>query len=146
MRYVSLILAMVFLGGLLIPSQALTAGRTQHRDSQMSGAPTGEQLRQFHRVQDQTRTQEQALAQERFLTRDQVREMQALLNHRGYYISSYESDGIGRETMAAIANFQRDQGLTVTGLPNDETLQALALSTSQHEIFGIAPEFGGDEE
>ena len=138
MRHVSRILTVVFLGGLLVVGQSLAAGRTQHRESQMSGAPSGEQLRQMHQIQDRT--------QEQILTSEQVREMQALLNHRGYYISEYESQGIGRETMAALEEFQKDQGLTVTGMPNEETLQALVLTTQQHEFFGIAPEFGEDEE
>lgn len=143
MRHLGLLLVFVFLGGLLFTSQALAAGQPPQEDTLQVAALAGEQLRQWHLAQMHPQDSQMEV---RRLTVEQVREMQALLNHRGYFVSNCECDGIGDETMAAIESFQRDQGLAVTGLPNEETLRALVLSTPQHEFFGIAPEFGGDEE
>ncbi len=143
MRHLKLLLALL-LGGLLISSQALTAGQFQqnqgHESLRQTAALTGEQLRQWHLAQSDDQMQAQRLSAV------QVREIQALLNHRGYYVSDYERDGIGPETIAALESFQEDQGITVTGLPNAETLRALALTTYQYEFFGIAPEFDEDDE
>ncbi|PLX87181.1 MAG: hypothetical protein C0619_15385 [Desulfuromonas sp.] len=150
MRHLGLLLVFVFLGGLLFTSQALAAEQPSQEETLQVAALSGEQLRQWHvaqmHPQDSQMHPQDSQMQVRRLSVEQVREMQALLNHRGYYVSNCECDGIGDETMAAIESFQKDQGLTVTGLPNEETLKALVLSTPQHEFFGIAPEFGGDEE
>ena len=146
MRHMSLILALALLGGLLVFSQALAAGQTQQGDTQKIAALTGEDLRQFHVAQERVVNQERAYAQQQRetlqLNGDQVREMQRLLNQRGYRVGSINGGYIGQETTAAIHSFQKDEGLAVTGMPNQETLRALALSRVQHEFFGLSPEFG----
>jgi murein L,D-transpeptidase YcbB/YkuD len=132
-----MLLALVLIGGLLAPSQMLASERSHQRSRQMSHPPMGELLQ--NQEQLQVRNQEQLQVQQ--LNRMQIREMQHLLNLQGYTISSSESDSIGRETTAAISNFQRDEGLAVTGTPNQETLRTLAPSSNQQEFFGLAPEF-----
>ena len=122
MRYIRLILALASLGGLLFFSQALATGQTQQGDMQKSATMTGEEALQ--------------------LNQDQVREMQRLLNERGYRIGSIDGDYIGEETTAAIHSFQKDEGLAITGTPNQETLRALAPSPVEQEFFGLSPEFG----
>jgi len=145
MRYVSWFLALMFIGGLLISTQAMAAGQHQS-GAAMSSTLTGEQLRQWHQAQQRVVTQEFPPYQERVhaaqLNQVQICEMQRLLNQRGYSIRAGETAMIGQTTMAAIYNFQRDQGLTVTGMPNDETLNALSQSSGHDEFFGLAPAFG----
>ena len=149
MRHLSLILALAFLGGLLISSQALVAGQYKHRGTSEVGTMTGEQLQQWDQAQYQLQTRDEMQTQEQLATRQLTREqtvvMQRQLDKQGYRIGNI--DGIiDNETMAAIQSFQADEGLTVTGMPNQETLGALVLSTPQQEFFGLSPEFGGDEE
>ncbi|MDT8418943.1 MAG: peptidoglycan-binding domain-containing protein [Desulfuromonadales bacterium] len=150
MRHFIMLLALVLIGGLLAPSQMLASERSHQHSRQMSRPPMGEQLHNQEQLQvqqlqeqgyfrDRVQTQDQVHAMQ--LNRMQIREMQHLLNLRGYTISSSDSDSIGRETTAAIRNFQRDEGLAVTGTPNQETLRTLAPSSNQQEFFGLAPEF-----
>lgn len=150
MRHFIMLLALVLIGGLLVPSQLLASERSHQSSRQMSRPSMGELFQnqerlQVHQVQEQgyfrdrVQTQDQIHAVQ--LNRMQIREMQRQLNLRGYTISSSESDSIGQETTAAITNFQRDEGLAVTGNPTQETLRALAPNTSQQEFFGLAPEF-----
>lgn len=141
MRHLALILTLVFLGGLLITNQALAFGQYQPGETLQVAALTGEELRQWHRAQMHTQDNQ---VQVQHLTAEQIRTLHALL--RGYYGGEYESGSIGRETTAAIENFQRDYKLTVTGEPNEETLRALMLHTMMDEYYGIAPIFGIDDE
>ena len=150
MRHFITLLALVLIGGLLVPSQMLASERSHQRGREMSRPPYGELLHnqeqlQVNQVQEQgyfrdrVQTQDQVHAVQ--LNRMQIREMQHLLNLQGYTISGSESDSIGRETTAAITNCERDEGLAATGNPTQETLRALAPTTSQQEFFGLAPEF-----
>jgi len=78
------------------------------------------------------------------LDRSQVRVVQRALNERGY--NSGPVDGIiGPITRSAITSFQENEGLTVTGLPNQETLLTLAPEAGKQEQYGLSPEFGEDE-
>jgi len=54
-----------------------------------------------------------------------VRNLQAALNKAGYHL---EEDGIlGKKTHAALEDFQKKNGLTVTGKPDQKTLNRLGL-------------------
>jgi hypothetical protein len=142
MRHLILILTLVFLGGLLMTSQALAVGQNQSGETIQVAALTGEDLRQWHLAQT-PRQDNQVQAQQ--LTPQQVKALHALLS--GYYGGEYESEGIDRdEGIAAIENFQREQNLAVTGEPNEETLRALMRNTIMDEYYGIAPAFGTDDE
>ena len=146
MRHMSLILALALLGGLLVFSQALAAEQTQQGDTLKIAALTGEELRQFNLAQGRVETQGRMYAQQQqetqLLAEEQTRMMKCLLNRLGYGVNSIGSDVIDQETTAAIQRFQKDEGLAVTGMPNQETLRALAPSRVQHEFFGLSPEFG----
>jgi len=75
------------------------------------------------------------------LNADQVRELQRLLTERGYQAGI--ADGvIGQQTKTAIQSFQTDNGLIVNGIPDTQTLRALAPHAEQQEFFGIAPPHG----
>ena len=132
MRHFRLILALLLGGGLLVSSLAV-AGQ--------SGAPTGEQLRQWHQAQQvQIEDQNQALQ----LNTDQIREMQRLLTVNGHDVSSVAGT-MNEETRRAICDFQAAEGLSITGTPNEETLRALTMNGDQLEFFGLAPEYGNPE-
>jgi peptidoglycan hydrolase-like protein with peptidoglycan-binding domain len=76
------------------------------------------------------------------LNRSQVQEMQRILSQKGF--DPGDVDGyIGPDTQEAIREFQRSEGLAVTGNPNEQTLRALA-PPEKHEFFGLAPEFEGE--
>jgi peptidoglycan hydrolase-like protein with peptidoglycan-binding domain len=46
----------------------------------------------------------------------------------------------------AIREFQKAEGLTVTGIPDQETLRSLVTDAKTQEFFGLAPEFGEKEQ
>jgi len=125
MRHFSLKFLLAVVGGLLVYSQALAGA---------GGAPTGEQLRQWHQAQQMTENQLQVQQ----LTTEQIKELQNSLATLGYHV-----DGINGvlddATRSAISNFQHEKGLTVTGRPTDETMQAMEM---EMEFFGLSPEFG----
>jgi len=74
----------------------------------------------------------------------QIRELQKILTNKGYDIGAI--DGVlGGKTMVAIRDFQKSKALAVTGIPDKETLRALAPDAKTQEFFGLAPEFGGKE-
>jgi len=62
--------------------------------------------------------------------REMVREIQEELRARGYYRGAI--DGLyGRSTRAAIEQFQRDEGLSVTGLPSQDLLLYLRRTSTR---------------
>lgn len=76
---------------------------------------------------------------------DQIRELQKLLNDKGY--DAGEANGtIGPSTTAAIKNFQFDNQLVSTGTPDAETLRLLSPDPEKQEFFGLAPEYGEHKE
>ena len=76
----------------------------------------------------------------RNLNTEQIREAQKLLNERG--LKAGATDGIyGKQTEAAIRNFQKSEKLVVTGKLDNPTLKALAQSVEKQKFFGISPAF-----
>ena len=118
MRYVTLIIPLVVAGGLLIGSQGLA-------DEQYG------QFEQFEQDNPQTQAQQ--------LSKEQISEMQRLLTMQGYALGT-RSGVLDENTKTAIRQFQMDNGLTVTSIPDDETLRALVSSSDQEEFFGLSPE------
>jgi hypothetical protein len=55
-----------------------------------------------------------------------IANVQAALQDAGYYFGSV-TGSLSVETRAALANFQRDQGLIVTGAIDEPTIEALGL-------------------
>ena len=79
------------------------------------------------------------------LDMNQVRELQKLLNDQGYNIGV--DDGIiGDGTTAAIRQYQLDNGLANSGTPDEATLRHLSPDTEKQEFFGVAPEYGEQNE
>jgi peptidoglycan hydrolase-like protein with peptidoglycan-binding domain len=75
------------------------------------------------------------------LDNSQVRELQRILNDKGF--DAGPADGVlGTQTQQALRDFQKSEGLTATGIPDRETLQALATDPGTQEVFGLSPEFG----
>lgn len=66
---------------------------------------------------------------------EEVRQIQTVLKEQGYYEGNV--DGIfGTATKRAVANFQRDKGLTVDGIAGVNTLKALGISGANTNSFG----------
>lgn len=66
---------------------------------------------------------------------EEVRKIQTVLKEQGYYEGNV--DGIfGTATKRAVANFQRDRGLTVDGIAGAKTLKALGISGVNTNSFG----------
>ena len=142
MRYMTLIITLVVAGGLLIGSQTLAAGQFEQDLPQMKGTLTGEQLHQWKQIQERVDAENQMQAQQ--LTKEQVSEMQRLLTMHGYdlgYDLGTMSGVLDENTKTAIRQFQIDNGLAVTSVPDGETLRALVSGSGQQEFFGLSPEF-----
>jgi hypothetical protein len=124
---------MAFIAGIFTAGQALGVGQTQWGSE-------GTQMEKQHGVVSES---ERMAALE--LDREQVRELQKILNDKGYEAGPV--DGIiGPRTTNAITEFQKSEGLASTGSADEETLRALAPSAEQQEFFGLSPEFGEKEE
>lgn len=79
------------------------------------------------------------------LDMNQVRELQKLLNDQGYNVGV--PDGIiGSSTTEALRQFQLDNQLTNSGMPDPETLRLLSPDAEKQEFFGLAPEYGEQKE
>ena len=127
MKHLVLILSLTLLAGLGTVGQALGAEEQMGTSSAMSG---------------ETQQQQTAAMQ---LNQEQIREMQTLLNQKGFH--SGTPDGVmGQLTMDALRQFQLSEGLTATGTPNRETLRALAPSSEKQEFFGLSPAYGEKEQ
>ena len=147
MRRISLLVTLVVLGGLMIFSQALAAlsgeqlrqwNQIQDRQ-QMTAALSENQPERWHQVQNRLQIEDQTLTQQ--LTAFQIGEMQRLLTMNGYDVGSI--DGVLDEgTMVALGHFQMAEGLTLTGMPDEQTLRALASSGGRLEFFGLSPAYG----
>lgn len=130
MKKLVLILSLVFTAGLLVAGQALGAGPAGHYLLAQNGNGVA-----IHPGQMENPTAAVPLNEE------QVRHMQQILKDNGYEVG--EEDGtIGPQTTNAIEEFQGAQGLTVNGVPNQETLRALSPSSETQEYFGLSPAFG----
>jgi len=134
MKHGIITLTLALLAGLLISSQVMAAGQGKMMGAERQvAAQTGTQTMEQMHTNNQVQTRE--------LNPVQITEMQRLLEQQGYKIGS--ANGIiGEETMDAIRLYQGTENLTVTGMPNAETLRALAPAVNQQEFFGLAPEFG----
>jgi len=123
MKRIILSLTMVFLAGFVVASQGLASGESQHGMTSESGGMQMEQTKQSVS-----------------LNNNQVRELQRILNDKGYNIGMV--DGIiGPKTQQALRSFQQSEGLSVTGNPDMLTLKALAPDAKTQEFFGLSPAF-----
>jgi peptidoglycan hydrolase-like protein with peptidoglycan-binding domain len=112
-------------GTLLIASLVLGSGYTHGTEGAKPGAAM----------------MEQAETGSMPLRPDQIREIQTLLQGRGYQVG--EINGIFTpETTEAVRQFQTDEGLAATGSPNQDTLRKLAPSIDHQEFFGLSTEHG----
>lgn len=129
MKKLVLFLSLVFTTGLFVAGQAIGAGAVDHNLVAQNGNGVATQP-------SQTETSTAVVP----LNEEQVRHMQQILKDNGYEVG--EEDGtIGPQTNKALEKFQEDQGLTVNGTPDQETLRALAPTPEEQEFFGLAPAF-----
>jgi peptidoglycan hydrolase-like protein with peptidoglycan-binding domain len=128
MKRFVLITTMVAVAGLFAAGQALAAME------ESGGMPqSGQGMTMGGHMQ------EGAMAQN--LNQAQVRELQTLLNDKGF--KAGKADGIlGSKTQQALRQFQQSEGLTQTGQPDEKTLRALAPSADKQQFFGLSPSFG----
>jgi len=133
MKRIVLLATITFIASLFSAGQVFGAGQTQW----------GSEGTQMEKQSGAVSESKGVAALE--LNRDQVRELQKILNDKGYEAGTV--DGIiGPKTTNAISDFQKSEGLASTGKADEETLRALAPSTEQQEFFGLSPAFGGMEE
>lgn len=126
MRNIVMTTAMAFIGGLFSAGLVLATSET----------PAGLSS------QSETR-QHQAGAMK--LDSKRVNEMQKALNEKGYAVGRV--DGVvGPQTSNAIREFQRKEGLSATGQPDQQTLKALGIEVGEQEFMGVSPEFGDERQ
>jgi peptidoglycan hydrolase-like protein with peptidoglycan-binding domain len=146
MKPIILFSTMAGIAGLLVVGLALGTGQKESGQSQMgsSSQMQGTQMEESGRTTSATgQTQQQMAAQQ--LNQQQVRELQNLLQEKGFNVG--QVDGIiGPKTRDALRQFQGSEDIASTGNPDNETLRALAPSAEEQEFFGLSPEFGEKEE
>lgn len=74
------------------------------------------------------------------LSSEQITEVQRLLAAKGYEIDALDGT-LNSQTVTALRAFQGKHNLSVTGVPNHETLRALSTDMEKLEFFGLAPYF-----
>jgi peptidoglycan hydrolase-like protein with peptidoglycan-binding domain len=123
MKRIIWITVLAFAAGLFMAGQGLSAGKEMGSQQQ-----TGMKATQGSGMTHQ-------------LNHQQVKEMQKLLNERGFEAGPV--DGIiGPKTTKAVREYQESRGLVATGNPDEETLKELAPDIQTQQLFGIAPTFG----
>jgi peptidoglycan hydrolase-like protein with peptidoglycan-binding domain len=144
MKRFVLILLVACLAGLFVASQGIGAQHRMGGSSDQGGNQMMNQSNQSGSAQMMHQGQQMATTALN-LNREQVREMQTLLNQKGYSVG--QADGIiGQRTQNALRQFQESEGLTHTGTPTPETIRALAPSTQQQEFFGLSPAYNQQEQ
>ena len=136
MRNIVMTTAMAFIGGLFSAGLVLATSET----------PAGLNS-QSKTKQQQTGASEmgQQHAGAMKLDSKRVNEMQKALNEKGYAVGRV--DGVvGPQTTNAIREFQRKEGLSTTGQPDQQTLKALGIEVGDQEFMGVSPEFGDEKE
>ncbi|GEM_PF-1082589 len=132
MKHFVLITTMVAVAGLFAAGQAPAAMEESGGMSQ-----SGQSMTKSGHMQEGTTA--------RNLNQSQVRELQNLLNDKGF--KAGQADGVlGPKTRQAISQFQKSEGLTQTGQPDEKTLRALAPSADKQQFFGLSPSFGEKNE
>lgn len=128
MRNIVMTTAMAFIGGLFSAGLVLAAAETPASHSSQS---------------EMAKQQQQAGAMK--LDSKRVNEMQRALNEKGYAVGRV--DGVvGPQTSNAIREFQRKEGLSATGQPDQQTLKALGIEVGDQEFMGVSPEFGDERQ
>jgi len=137
MRHIVLLATMAFLAGMFVLAQGVFAGekgvdKSAECNLNMEGMGHMEQMGNMEGTR--------AMATHQFDSK-QIVQLQKILNEKGY--DAGIADGkLGYQTEHAIRTFQQDQGLAVTGTPDNATLKALAPDVATQEFFGLAPKTG----
>jgi peptidoglycan hydrolase-like protein with peptidoglycan-binding domain len=134
MKRIVLYTATAFIAGLFSSGLALAAGESY------SGSERGTVEERHTDVSETGVTGSVTSFQ---LNEEQISEMQQILQDEGYDVAI--SGEIDSDTMSALEEFQRSEGLVVTGEPDENTLRALAPTAEEQEFFGLSPEFGEEE-
>ncbi|MDZ4185451.1 MAG: peptidoglycan-binding domain-containing protein [Desulfuromonadales bacterium] len=132
---------MAFIGGLFSAGLVLAAAETPAGLSSQS--ETKQQQQPGQQAGATGMKQHQAGATK--LDSKRVNEMQKALNEKGYAVGRV--DGVvGPQTTNAIREFQRKEGLSATGQPDQQTLKALGIEVGDQEFMGVSPEFGDEKD
>lgn len=138
MRNIVLITSLAFIAGLFAAGTVIGAGESQKQMGTSQMGETQQQQQQRGVMQQEGMQQQQMAAQQ--LNQEQIRELQNILNERGF--NSGSADGImGPKTREALRQFQKTEGLAASGRPDMQTLQALATDAETQELFGVSPKF-----
>jgi hypothetical protein len=146
MRNIVKTTAMAFIGGLfsaglvLATSETPAAGLNSQSDTKQQQAGASEMGQQQAGASEMGQRQAGAMK----LDSKRVNEMQKALNEKGYAVGRV--DGVvGPQTTNAIREFQRKEGLSTTGQPDQQTLKALGIEVGDQEFMGVSPEFGDEK-
>jgi peptidoglycan hydrolase-like protein with peptidoglycan-binding domain len=134
MKRIVLYTATAFIAGLFSSGLALAAGESY------SGSERGTVEERHTDVPETGITGSVASFQ---LNEEQISEVQQILQDEGYDVAI--SGELDSDTISALEEFQRSEGLVVTGEPDENTLRALAPTAEEQEFFGLSPEFGEEE-
>ena len=140
MRNIVMTTAMAFIVGLFSAGLVLASSETP--------ASLGSQSEMKQQQTDQhagAMGTQQRQASAGKLDSKRVNEMQKALKEKGYSVGRV--DGVvGPQTTSAIREFQRKEGLSATGQPDQQTLKALGIEVSDQEFMGVSPEFGDESQ
>ena len=150
MRNIVMTTAMAFIGGLLSAGLVLATSETpaslgsqSEAKQQPAGAMETKQQQAGQQAGAMGNKQHQAGAMK--LDSKRVNELQKALNEKGYAVGRV--DGVvGPQTTNAIREFQRKEGFSATGQPDQQTLKALGIEVGDQEFMGVSPEFGDEKE
>ena len=143
MKRLILISTLATLACLFVAGQALSAGN-QNTGMGTSGSNNAPGMMNEGQQQGMMGGGQQQGTMGLNLNQEQIREAQRLLKERGLKVGAV--DGIlGKQTRAAISDFQKSEKLGVTGTLDEPTLRALAPTTQKQEFFGLSPAYGEPE-
>lgn len=74
---------------------------------------------------------------------EDVKELQQILDDKGYFGYSETTTYYGEYTTDAVKKFQADNGLTVNGIAGEETFEALGIESNESDIVEVAKKYEG---
>ncbi len=158
MKKMSLLIAATFAASLffagIAAAQMSSPGSSEQQSGsqseQMKSQPGQSAAQPEQQMQEQSGQSQQQQAQskqgQQQLSSDEIRQLQQQLQAQGH--NPGKVDGVmGPKTAKAIREFQQAQGISASGQPDSQTLQALGVQPKgQEEFMGVSPGFEGEQQ